>query len=246
MATTSAVQAVRKFRLHELKGLSGHIARNGPLPSPPPGSRANAVSLPNPFVPQLNPKTGRWAPAKYSLRRQADLIKKARLAGPQAVAALPPGPKMQRPVEVARQLKANATTEAQAEESVVLAFSVNWIGKFTPAKVSKKAARVPLYENKKRMFKGHKWERVKERRIHYKFNLLRDMNKRIHIYKTVRVLLDLLCSSPYHPYCSTGIRRSLTLSRLTKIPRLRSYPSNHISYILFNIHHVRVLSQFVS
>src|SRR5260221_162242 len=47
------------------------------------GAAAAAVSivLNNPFVPHKNPKSGRWAPAKYSLRRQADLIKHARKSG---------------------------------------------------------------------------------------------------------------------------------------------------------------------
>ncbi|KAF5368813.1 hypothetical protein D9758_003012 [Tetrapyrgos nigripes] len=186
MATTSALQAVRKFRLHEIKGLQSHITRLGPLPPPPKGSLEDAVSLPNPFVPHLNTKTGRWAPPKYSLRRQAELIKKAKLAGPEAIAALPPGPKLHRPGMVAAQLQAkqpDATTEgAEVEPDATLAVAVNWIGKFEPAKV-RKGARVPLYENKKRMFKGHKWERTKDRRLNHRIMLMRDMDKRIHAYK---------------------------------------------------------------
>ncbi|THV00706.1 hypothetical protein K435DRAFT_963867 [Dendrothele bispora CBS 962.96] len=178
----SALQAIRKFRLHELKGLQAHIARNGPLPQAPPSK--HAIALPNPFVPHLNPQTKRWTPPKYSLRRQAELIKKARLTGPEAVAALPPGPKMHRPGVVAKELRANQPKDAtNVEEDEALAFKVNWVGKFTPEKVKSSAARVPLYENKKRMFKGHKWERTKERRMNHRYMLLRDMAKRVKAYK---------------------------------------------------------------
>ncbi|KAK7462705.1 hypothetical protein VKT23_007293 [Stygiomarasmius scandens] len=178
----SALQAVRKFRLHELKGLQAHIARHGPLSQATPSS-SDALALPNPFVAHLNPKTGRWAPPKYSLRRQAELIKKAKLAGVDAVAALPPGPKMQRPGEVAKELKAKQQTEAEQEQDEVLSFQVDWVGKFTPDNVQATAARVPLYENKKRMFKGHKWERVKERRINHRHMLMKDMMRRVKSYK---------------------------------------------------------------
>ncbi|KAJ7771655.1 hypothetical protein B0H16DRAFT_1881253 [Mycena metata] len=81
-----------KFLHRELKELPRFIRRHGPLPNP---QVANAVVLPNPFLPWRNPKTGRWAPSKYSLRQQADLIKKAKATD--TLHLLPPGVKLPQP-----------------------------------------------------------------------------------------------------------------------------------------------------
>ena len=43
-----------------------------------------------------------------------------------------------------------------------------------------------LYAGKKRMFKGHKWERVKAHRERRQNILMRDMAKRVYNYKNVR------------------------------------------------------------
>jgi len=43
-----------------------------------------------------------------------------------------------------------------------------------------------LYAGKKRMFKGHKWERTRERRVGRTEMLLRDMDKRIQRFKGYR------------------------------------------------------------
>lgn len=61
---------------------------------------------------------------------------------------------------------------------------IAWVGK------EKERARgaelgVTLYAGKKRMFKGHKWERVQRERKRKQAILLRDMKKRIHSYKNV-------------------------------------------------------------
>ena len=45
----------------------------------------------NPFLPWKNPETGRWREPKYSLRKQADLVKLARQRGIEDL--LPPGKK---------------------------------------------------------------------------------------------------------------------------------------------------------
>ncbi len=44
-----------------------------------------------------------------------------------------------------------------------------------------------LYAGKKRMFKGHKWERVKAKRKARRRILLRDMDRRVSSYKNVRL-----------------------------------------------------------
>ena len=43
-----------------------------------------------------------------------------------------------------------------------------------------------VYLGRKRMFKGHKWERTMARRMGRRRMLLRDMKHRIKFYKTVR------------------------------------------------------------
>ena len=43
-----------------------------------------------------------------------------------------------------------------------------------------------LYAGKKRIFKGHKWERVKAHRERRRNTLMRDMAKRVYNYKNVR------------------------------------------------------------
>jgi len=92
----TALQAVKRFRARELAGLMGHLRVFGPLPEPPASTpQKNKVGdnivLPNPFLPKKNPKTGKWRPPKYSLRRQAELVKMAKASG--TLASLPPGPK---------------------------------------------------------------------------------------------------------------------------------------------------------
>ncbi|KAJ7184300.1 hypothetical protein C8R46DRAFT_1208514 [Mycena filopes] len=81
-----------KFLHRELKDLPRFIRRHGPLSNP---TVPNAVVLPNPFLPWRNPKTGRWAPSKYSLRQQAELIKKAKATD--TLHLLPPGVKLPQP-----------------------------------------------------------------------------------------------------------------------------------------------------
>ncbi|KAF7353587.1 Mitoc-mL59 domain-containing protein [Mycena venus] len=81
-----------KFLHRELKALPRFVRRNGPLSAP---NAADAVVLPNPFLPWRNPKTGRWAPPKYSLRQQADLIKQAKATN--SVHLLPPSIKLPQP-----------------------------------------------------------------------------------------------------------------------------------------------------
>ncbi|KAI3613204.1 60s ribosomal protein l25 [Moniliophthora roreri] len=129
--------------------------------------------------PHRNPKTGRWAPPKYSLRRQAELIKKAKETN--SLHLLPPGPKLHKPQVLAEVLRAKdgEGSKELPEKLKPLSFEADWVGKFTP----KEKPEVPLYAQKKRMFKGHKWERTKERREAHRSMLLRDMDKRVRRWK---------------------------------------------------------------
>jgi hypothetical protein len=91
----SALQAIKRFRLYELHGLQAHVERYGPSAKPSIESshkttspNTRALALPNPFLPHLNPKTGWWAPAQYSLRRQAELIKKVKMSNTLALSEM--------------------------------------------------------------------------------------------------------------------------------------------------------------
>ena len=195
----------------------------------PAGAGAGAaIVLNNPFVPHKNPKSGRWAPPKYSLRRQADLIKHARKSGTQHL--LPPGPKMMSETQLA---SASATAAAAVPSTFSVAAaeeeeqekrgeaaaaatsvsgllssvrreqgrgrgqdskdaadawtrSVEWVGTVRERSVAGADIGNRLYAGKKRMFKGHKWERERERRVARTKMLLRDMDKRVQRFKAVR------------------------------------------------------------
>jgi len=63
---------------------------------------------------------------------------------------------------------------------------VEWIGKVRERNVAGADVGNRLYAGKKRMFKGHKWERTRERRVGRTNMLLRDMDKRIQRFKEYR------------------------------------------------------------
>ena len=63
---------------------------------------------------------------------------------------------------------------------------VEWTGIVPARGVPGAEIGVRLYAGKKRMFKGHKWERMRERRAVRTNILLRDMDKRVQRFKRVR------------------------------------------------------------
>ncbi|KAK2461219.1 hypothetical protein APHAL10511_006746 [Amanita phalloides] len=176
--SAAAVQALKNFRLHEFKGLQRHILRFGPLQD---HGSSTTPRLPNPFVARKNLKTGRWIEPKYSLRRQADLVKKAKVAG--LLHLLPPGPK--NPAGPSR-VDGSTAMDRQENNSApqgMWAMPVEWEGSHDHKPVSGAELGTRLYAGKKRMFKGHKWERVKAKRETHRRILLRDMDRRVYNYK---------------------------------------------------------------
>jgi len=98
----TASHVVKNFRIRELEGLMNHLRLYGPLPThsevvissiegPDKTISEPSIVLPNPFIPWKNPKTGKWRGPKYSLRRQADLVKKAQTTNNLNI--IPPGTK---------------------------------------------------------------------------------------------------------------------------------------------------------
>ncbi|KAF8735897.1 hypothetical protein AX14_001277 [Amanita brunnescens Koide BX004] len=194
--SAAALQVIRKFRVQEFKDLQKHILRFGPFPTSKSGNvSSTAPRLPNPFVPWKNPKTSRWIEPKYSLRRQAELVKKAKAAG--LLHLLPPGPKN---IISASYPEASASSSSQIENTTqssspavedsqssplqeLWAMQVVWEGSPEYKAVPGAELGIRLYAGKKRMFKGHKWERVQVKREAHKRILLRDMDRRVRTYK---------------------------------------------------------------
>ena len=180
-------RTVKAFRLKQLSAFAGNL-KDGASASGAP------IQLPNPFLPHKNPLTGRWAPPKYSLRQQADLVKSAKASN--LIHLLPFGPKCPiippkaMPTEwwqadvvwkdsrppVRKQEKKDPSLEEHGVPKVIPRIGV---------KRMEGLAALKMYAGRKRMFKGHKWERVQAQRKKRTHILMRDMNKRITRYKEV-------------------------------------------------------------
>jgi large subunit ribosomal protein L25 len=174
MATKQALQAVKKFRLHQLSPANRGLTRT-----------QDSTHIANPFLPHKNPKTGRWAPPKFSLRRQAELVKKAKATG--TLSLLPPGPKFP-PSKIISSPKLPTeidTTKAGTKENWTE--SVVWTGEVKEkTDEGLEAGHLNrVYLGRKRMFKGHKWERKMAKKMGRRRMLLRDMNHRVMFYKSV-------------------------------------------------------------
>lgn len=151
------------------------------------------LKTPNPFLPRLNPATGRWAPPKYSLRRQAELVKKAKETN--TLHLLPAGPKLP-PKDLQVALQA-ASTEAGPAKGVLSRKDwwqgrVEWEGEVKERKVPGADVGNKLYAGKWRMFKGHKWQRTMEQRTKKRKGMLQSMKGRIVRFKTVRSVLQCM------------------------------------------------------
>ena len=193
----SALKAIKKFRTREFLGLVNHLKVFGPFPEPPTSATTSqsTLQLPNPFLPKRNPKSGKWHKPNYSLRRQAELVKKAHACG--SMHLLPPGHK-KATFETRLQRMGAAAAAANAKPSPpppsVHASQVDkwdapveWVGKVPEKTIAGTELGIRLYAGKKRMFKGHIWERLKAKRIRRRSILMRDMAARIKNYKAVRV-----------------------------------------------------------
>ncbi|KAI0716766.1 hypothetical protein C8Q76DRAFT_617029 [Earliella scabrosa] len=176
----AALQAVKQFRVRELAPV---LKVDSKLSSSRP-------KVPNPFLPRKNPESGRWAPPKYSLRRQAELVKHARASG--MLHLLPPGPKLS-PKDLTAASASTATASAPAVSSESPASSdsrpwwsgeVEWEGEYKEKEVKGADVGNRLYAGRKRMFKGHKWERTLEKRTWERKVLMKDMAARVERFRT--------------------------------------------------------------
>ncbi|TFL01635.1 hypothetical protein BDV98DRAFT_567278 [Pterulicium gracile] len=136
----------------------------------------SAKAIVNPFLPRYNAKSKRWSPPRYSLRQQADIVKAMKAAeaitGKPLTSLLPPGPKFPR-----------VAAKTSPAASAALLAPVEWLGKAPEPKVPS-ANVYGLYANRKRMFKGHKWERTKLSTQIKRSVVMKDMARRVRRYKS--------------------------------------------------------------
>ncbi|KAM5537610.1 hypothetical protein V8D89_008688 [Ganoderma adspersum] len=180
----AALQAVKRFRMREL---APFLRNDAKLSNTRPNVR-------NPFLPHKNAETGHWSPGRYSLRRQADLVKNARATG--TLHLLPPGPKLSL-AELTAASQAAAASTSEASNSIVegteakgkakgkaWGMPVQWKGEYKEKEIKGADVGNRLYAGKKRMFKGHKWERTQQKRQREQNMLMKDMKSRIERFKT--------------------------------------------------------------
>jgi large subunit ribosomal protein L25 len=178
-----ALQAIKHFRQREI------VAALRNATSSPQVHTKEVVTAYNPFLPRLNTESGRWAPAKYSLRRQAELVKKAKESG--TLHLLPPGPKLSvKELQVAKSAaKAGPSIEVESvrvlNKGETWKQEVQWEGEVKERNVPGADVGNRLYAGKWRMFKGHKWQRVMEKTLEKREKAMKVMGRRIKSFKTV-------------------------------------------------------------
>jgi len=155
------------------------------------------VAVDNPFIPRLNPETGRWRPPRVSLRRQKELVKEATKI--HQLHLLPPGPKL-KPREIppwpsptpSRSQTRSKKGPLQPQKMDILDVlsnkrRIDWIGEVKVRQPTGSNVGNRLYAGKWRMFKGKKWQRVYKRRKNYQRILMSDMARRIRKFRLYRL-----------------------------------------------------------
>ena len=170
-----ALHAVKQFRLRELAAALKTLPDASAQPK-----------IPNPFLPRKNPESGRWAPAKYSHRRQAELIKHAKATN--TLHLLPPGPKLG-----LKQLATAVSAQGASVNEELWAQEVEWEGEVKEKEYSGIENGSRLYANRRRMFKGHKWERTRQAREEERCKAMEHMDRRIVGFREVRLLIVHIC-----------------------------------------------------
>ena len=238
MRKAMSFRTVKAFRLKELSTFASKL-KDGASASETP------IQLPNPFLPHKNPLTGRWAPPKYSLRQQADLVKSAKASD--LIHLLPFGPKAsiipQKPMftewwQADVVWKDSKPPAEKKEEKKDPFLEVDGVPKVAPrieVKRMEGLAALKMYAGRKRMFKGHKWERVQSQRTKKTQILMRDMDKRIARYKEVWIVF-------IHPTPVEGVTERFSSGTTVAspihsghqgVPKLPNYPSR--TYSPYNI-----------
>lgn len=222
-----ASQLVKRFRTRELAS----VLTTAPKAARDAAAAGGPVKVPNPFVPHKNPATGRWAPAKYSRRRQAELVKAARATN--SLHLLPPGAKLGRvALEAAVQATPKSMRPRPLDGHALWAKNVSWTGKLREKKVAGADVGNRLYAGKKRMFKGHKWQRTMPTRELRRRMLLKSMKSRVRRFRSVRAV-DFGCSGESVPndvsrYTAAGERAPWVDQKSPR--RVQNFPFNPSRY----------------
>ncbi|EJD51383.1 hypothetical protein AURDEDRAFT_111898 [Auricularia subglabra TFB-10046 SS5] len=182
--------------------------------------------VPNPFLFQRDPKSGRWLEPRYSRRRQAELVKAARASG--TLHLLPPGPKLHRSeiaefrrkqedqrlaalqeAESSKKTKKKAkskkaakileSTEAQPNDAPHER-PVHWTGRVWDRRAKGYDRGARLYARKKFMFKGHRWEKVVVLRNKFIKLRLKSQARRIRRWHATRIVRR----NPFNPVRGTA------------------------------------------
>lgn len=221
---TAAAKAVKRFRVENLPRQQLRAA----VQTKHTNAERPIVKAANPFLPSQIAYNGHWVKPRYSLRRQKELVKKAKMSG--MVGLLPPGPKLSvqeieaarleqtvsarpgklqdwwlRPVEwSAEPERTKPAPKVDTPTQPILTSSVSSVDEAQQqakarlrqeraalrakrremVQEAKKRGLVAMYIGRKRMFKGHKWERVLADRRRKHRILMRDMGKRVQKYKS--------------------------------------------------------------
>jgi len=148
----------------------------------------------NPFLPWKNPTTGRWWPAKYSHRRQAQLAEAAFQMG--TLSSLPEGPKTKKLITRLQGKQAQLQEEAALQgndsakgEAINAAFRGWRLSQEEDEQISKAIVRSMKdsgpYSGRKKMFKGTKGEREYKKKQQNIANKLEAMPKTVAEWKEV-------------------------------------------------------------
>ncbi|KZT23688.1 hypothetical protein NEOLEDRAFT_1069004 [Neolentinus lepideus HHB14362 ss-1] len=176
VSVAAATKALKKFRIDNLPGRQLRAAAVTTQKS----VKQPIVEARNPFLPVQNPYSGKWAKPRYSLRMQKELVKKAKACG--MVGLLPPGPKLSlEEIEAAKRSETVAPRPDKKQDWWLR--PVEWSTEPLVDK-AKKAGLVTMYVGRKRMFKGHKWERVRSERLRRHRIAMKGMAKQVKSYKS--------------------------------------------------------------
>jgi large subunit ribosomal protein L25 len=155
-----------KYSLRQQAVLAKQAKAAGLLHLIPPGPKTPILDPTNPTVQKYNPRFA--AAAERAFKAQA-----ARTETKPGKATLPVK-------KDASWIAGNILEGSKVDKAIY------WEGKIDLKRKAGADLGTKLYAGKRRMFKGHQWERLKEGRDKKRAVLMRDMAKRIEVYKNVR------------------------------------------------------------
>lgn len=207
----------------------GRVTPPGFIPNSPlvQTQASSSREIPNPFIPIHNPATGRWRPARYSRRRQAELVKAARLL--QVETILPLGPKGQRKLGG---IPPAPLAEPHALLRKALKEHVTWNGE--PPALNEKG----LYGSRRFMFKGHKWERQRperEQNLH-DFKVKYDEKRYVYPFQGITLCIQLYSFAVLLP---NHVNSNLSVALIANDERVDCYNEAWSCLLLSNMIHLQ-------